>query len=128
MSPVTFIQWELDQHDGQHLKISAEGAQRAMITYGPWNDRTQDRTYYDVSLLFVLDPVLDGQSVDDGQYYVVVIAFDDDISSAVFVTAESTQDTAGSKQSREATPIMIEDMTWNGNGSLISLASSERTG
>ena len=76
----------------------------------------------------MLDPTLDGQSVADGEYYVIAIAFAGDLSSSMAVTAEPTNDVAGEEKSREASPIMIEEMTWNGNGSLISLASGERTG
>jgi len=127
-SPVVFLQWEVDRRDGDRLRISAEGAGPATITYGVWNDRSQDRTYRDVTLPFVLDPAADGLSANDGDYYVVAVAFADAPVSSVAVIAEPTKELGSAVTSREASPITVDGFTWNGNGSLISLASDTKTG
>lgn len=127
--PVVFLQWEIDTADGTRLEISADGMQTATITYGVWGDRSSDRVYRDVSLPFVLDPSADGNPVDDGEYYVLAIAFDRAPTSTVTVIAQPTTAAASSPLvSSAARPIEVDGLTWNGNGSLISFTSGTKTG
>jgi len=125
-APVVFLQWEVDGRDGRRLVISADGASRATLTYGPWNDRSRDRRLENVALPFVLDPVRDGFSTADGEYYVVAVTFDESTSATVF--AEPTDQAATPSVSVAGTPIAVDGYVWHGNGSLISRASGTLDG
>jgi hypothetical protein len=127
-NPAVFLQWEIDGRDGRKLEISADGMQGATITYGVWNDRSQDLVYRDVSLPFVLDPAVDGRSTADGEYYVIAVTFDEKPSSAVSIVAEPTTSAAGPVTGAPGAPITVDGHTWNGNGSLISYTSGTKTG
>jgi len=74
-NPVVFFQWEVSGADGTKLELSAEGMTTATITYGTWADRANDTTRT-VTLPYTLDPAADGKTVEDGQWYVIKVAFD----------------------------------------------------
>jgi hypothetical protein len=61
------------------------------VTYGLWNgDRSRDKSHQ-VQLPFTLDPVADGFSGADGEYYVVKVAFDDQPAGEVYVEARAAK-------------------------------------
>lgn len=126
--PAVFFQWEIDGTDGRRLALSAGGIERATITYGVWGERTGDRVHRDVPLPFVLDPSADGLSVADGEYYVVAVTLDGRPGTSTSLVAEATDAPATEATSETATPIVVDGYTWQGNGSVIALASGAREG
>ncbi len=124
--PVVFFQWEIDGRDGRRLEI--KGGSKATITYGSWGDRTNDRTYKNVTLPFVLDPAKDGKNVSDGQYYVVAVKYEDEPGAKTDVVATTTDAAASSATSEKAEPVSVDGHTWNGNASVISHSSGSKTG
>ena len=127
-NPIVFFQWEIDNRDGTRLKIDTDALETATITYGPWNDRSKDVSYKNVTLPFVLDPQNDGFSVHDQEYYVIAVHFDEKPSSMASVIAEITTEQATTASSVRADKMIVDGATWNGNGSLISYSSGEYTG
>ncbi len=76
-APVVYFQWQIDSEDGTRLQLTATGMGRATITYGDYDDRSNDVSYrHDFSNSFYLDPSSDGKSVTDGKWYVVKVSFD----------------------------------------------------
>ena len=73
---VVFFQWEIDNRDGTRLMLKADGISHATVTYGPWNDRSKDVTHRHVPFPFILDPKQDGFSVEDQEYYVIAVRFE----------------------------------------------------
>lgn len=127
-NPVVFFQWEIDKRDGTRLRLDAQSMQTATITYGPWNDRSRDIVYTDVSLPFVLDPWKSGFPVSDQEYYVVAVAFSDKPASTESVTAEVTTDPATDATGSASAGFMVDGGTWHGNGSLIDASSGTLEG
>lgn len=127
-NPIVFFQWEIDSRDGTRLKISAGSMNTATITYGPWNDRSKDIRYENVSLPFILDPQADGFSVADQQYYVMSVAFNESPAETLSVVAEITSEAGSTGWSTPATDILVDGGIWNGNGSLISYTSENLKG
>ncbi len=129
LAPVVFFQWELDQTDGRYLKISAAGMETATISYGPWDTRMWDRSFYQVPLPFVLDPSQDGFPAYDGSWYTIMVAFDKKPSQVLAVEARATREGPGdSRGSYTVAPLIDNTHTWNGNGSIISYSSGYATG
>ena len=127
-NPIVFFQWEIDQRDGTRLKLDAETMDTATITIGPWNDRSGDLTYTDVSLPFVLDPARLGLSVQDQQYYVVAVAFSEKPAASVPVVAEVTTEPGTDAVFLRAEEFIVDGGTWSGNGSLIDYTSGSLEG
>ena len=73
-NPVVFFQWEVSAADGKTLEISADGMNSATITYGTWSKRDGDTTKT-VDLPYTIDPVADGKTAKDGDWYVIKVAF-----------------------------------------------------
>jgi len=73
-NPVVFFQWEVSAADGKTLEISAAGMDTATITYGTWSNRNGDVTKT-VDLPYTIDPVADGKTANDGDWYVIKVAF-----------------------------------------------------
>jgi hypothetical protein len=86
--PVVFFQWEIDSRDGKKLEISADGMDRATISYGSWDNRGADVTRT-VTLPYVLDPAADDLNAGDGSYLVIKVAFDEKPSSSLTVAAQT---------------------------------------
>ncbi|TNE91280.1 MAG: hypothetical protein EP330_05715 [Deltaproteobacteria bacterium] len=126
--PAVFFQWEVDAADGERIRFDAEHAQRATITYGPWNDRGADRTYVDVALPFVLDPRRDGFDPSAQPYYTFAITFDGALPETGVVSAKATTATGSAGTSVAAQPVRVDGYTWTGTGSLIARASGTATG
>jgi|GEM_PF-1380596 len=124
--PVVFFQWEIDGRDGRRLEIT--GGSRATITYGSWGSRANDRVYKDVALPFVLDPAKDGNSVEDGKFYVVSVQYDAEPGAQTDVVATTTDAAASDAASAPAEPVTVDGHTWNGNASVISYSSGDKTG
>ena len=127
-NPIVFFQWEIDSRDGQRIEFDADGVETASITYGPWNDRTTDRTYHNVKLPFILDPTKDGFSAASGQYYVFAIHFDKKPSGQSPVYAQATKKAGTSASSTKAASLNVGGYAWNGNGSIISYTSADKKG
>lgn len=125
-NPAVFFQWEIDARDGKHLEISGGG--KATISYGAWGSRAEDRVYENVSLPFVLDPAKDGKSVADGLYYVVSVQYDSDPSEVMDVNVKATNAPGSDVTSSEGAAITVDGHTWNGNASIISHSSGDKTG
>ncbi|MCO4746435.1 MAG: C10 family peptidase [Proteobacteria bacterium] len=126
--PVVFFQWEVDPSDGDRLRIDAEQASTATLTYGPWNDRTADRTYHDVTLPFVLDPKIDGFDPASQPYYVMAVRFDQAPAQTGIVSATATTDSAATASSSPAQAFTVDGKVWTGTGSVIANASGSATG
>ncbi|MBL4633465.1 MAG: hypothetical protein JKY56_06325, partial [Kofleriaceae bacterium] len=125
-NPAVFFQWEIDARDGQRLEISGGG--KATISYGTWGSRAEDRVYENVSLPFVLDPAKDGKSVADGQYYVVAVQYADDPTETTDVNVKATSAAGTDATSTAGAAISVDGHTWNGNASIISHSSGDKTG
>jgi|GEM_PF-3623337 len=127
-NPVVFFQWEVDTRDGSKLMIKADGQSHATITYGLWNDRGSDVTHRHVPLPFILDPSQDGFPVNDQEYFVLAVRFDQKPSETTTVFAEIS-DVQGHQGNRVPnTPFVVDNHVWQGNASVISYASQDKTG
>lgn len=80
--------WEVDLNDGKKLKLDSEVGAKASLTFGAWDDRTKDITQ-EVTLPFVLDPSEFGVSVQDGDWFVLKLAFEDSPANTKVVTVEA---------------------------------------
>ncbi len=87
-NPLVFFQWEVSAADGKTLEISAEGMENATITYGNWNNRGSDVTHT-VELPYTIDPSADGKGTNDGQWYVIKVAFPNKPSETTRVWAKT---------------------------------------
>ena len=127
--PAVFFQWEIDQKDGTKLKIDVDGLDKATITYGFWSDRSQDITYEDVDLPYIIDPAKDGFPASDQEYYVIAVRFDTRPESITSVIAEITSEESD-RRYRPSTGVgfEVDGASWQGNGSLISYSSGSKTG
>ena len=127
-APAVFFQWEVDARDGRRLEIAAEGMTHATITYGPWDDRSADRTHRSVQLPFILDPQVDGFDANDGDYFVVQVAFDETPAQSKVVEARATKTTGSAAAGMAGAAVNVDEHAWNGNGSVISYSSGTKTG
>jgi hypothetical protein len=87
-NPMVFFQWEVSAADGKTLEISAEGMPSATITYGAWSNRGDDVTKT-VDLPYTIDPTADGKSANDGDWYVIKVAFPNKPSATTRVWAKT---------------------------------------
>lgn len=127
-----YFQWEIDKKDGKHLRISTPNKSNsfATITYGGWSSRSNDLTYKNIKLPFILDPNKDGNSTNDGSWYVVQVAFDEKVNSEVTVKAQATNIKASDEKSIKyiSKSKLSPNVTWNGNASIISYSTDNLTG
>ena len=127
-NPVVFFQWEVDTQDGKNIVFDAEGQSHATVTYGLWNSRENDVTHRNVPLPFILDPSQDGFTVQDQEYFVFAVRFDQKPEETTIVSAQLTN-TQGHQGQRVTTePFYVDNHIWNGNASLISHTSGNQEG
>ncbi len=129
-SPAVFFQWQVNTSYGTKLKISADGNPgTASISYGGWNsDKVSKKTYKNVNLPFVLDPVKDNLTVADAGWYVVAVSFNQKPANSITIRAEPTFDSATLYPSSVVFEgLMVDGYSWTGNGSIISHSSNVST-
>lgn len=127
-----YFQWEIDKKDGRHLHISTPDKNNtfATITYGSWENRDNDKVYEKVKLPFILDPQKDGNSTNDGNWYVVQVSFDEAVKSEMTVKAQATNIKASDEKSIQfaSNSKLSPGTTWNGNASIISYSTENLKG
>jgi hypothetical protein len=123
--PVVFFQWQVNFDKGKTLEISASGYNgKASISYGPWNKANKNkRSYFNVSLPFILDPSKDFTH-DNGNWYVIAVSFYEKVDTTITVMAEAVNKMGSSYTSSPFQEVLIENSespySWTGNGSIIS--------
>ena len=92
--------------------------------------RSNDYVYKNVKLPFILDPRKDGNSIDDGDWYVVQVSFDEAVNSEVTVKAQATNIKSSDEKSIQyvSTSKLSSGTTWNGNASIISYSTDNLKG
>ncbi len=125
---VSLVQWEVDEKDGTSVMLTAEGDPKLTIQYGKWNDRTQDRVYKNIQLPFILNPAADGYKNYDGEYFVIAVTDNEKRNQSQTVEINTTHNASADISSEVAEKLMIDGASWQGNASLISFTSAEKTG
>ena len=127
-NPVVFFQWEVDKRDGTNIVFDAEDQSHATITYGLWNSRENDVTHRNVPLPFFLDPSQDGFTVQDQEYFVFAVRFDQKPEEATIVSAQLTNTQVHQGRRADTEPFYVDGTIWNGNASLIAHSSGTQEG
>ena len=127
-----FFQWQVDITSGDKIKITSENPllNKADITFGAWNTRTQDVLYKDVELPFIIDPKLQGYVVENGAWFVIKVKVTNEINRSYIsrVNAKATFDNPLSSYQTSNEITFVDGYKWNGNGSIISYSSGTKTG
>ena len=128
-----FFQWQISSNC-KNLKINHSGINDNVdITIGNWNNRTNDITFKNVRLPFILGKNNLGRELFDGSWRVIAVTFNkstvntsssNDIYNTLSATCTDEPSTplnssTSSKMLRNQY-IMIGEHQWNGNGSIIS--------
>ncbi|MEK7991545.1 MAG: GH25 family lysozyme [Thiotrichaceae bacterium] len=128
--PVGFFQWQIDTNTCPRLGLlSRELADyfppNMDITVGEWNNRSDDITFSNVKLPFVLGEgnLGDNFNVSTGRWLMMKVAFRDILQKDVKLEAicTSAKETAAEYQADGGEAYVLKDgYQWVGNGSVIS--------
>jgi len=124
--PVVFFQWQVDLAGCRNIKLDApdlsNSEKKVDITIGTWEYRTDERTFSNVNLPFVIGLENIDLKFSESEWLVIKIAFRNPIYTETFVNANCT-----TEKPQRITPKKYIDtcllkggFKWNGNGSIIS--------
>ena len=128
-----FFQWQASSNC-KNLKIDHSGINNNVdITIGNWNNRTNDITFKNVKLPFILGENNLGNELPNGYWKVIAVTFNNSTVNSssyndVYNTLSATCTDESSTPLNSSTSsnmlknqhIMIGEHQWNGNGSIIS--------
>jgi len=127
--PVVFFQWQMDLSGCNQLLIDAPelpyNEKEVDITVGYWSSRSEDRTFTNVRLPFIIGyQNLDLLFSDDSEnWYVIKVAFHHKLTNNSIVEASCTskepQMLIKPKKNID-TCLLKGGYKWNGNGSIVS--------
>jgi hypothetical protein len=121
---IGFFQWFINSRSCEKLKIySSSNNQKVSITVGAWNFRSEDRTFKNVTLPFVIgkNNVDKPTWFDDDQWLVVAIKLLDNPAGSEGLYAKCTSESVTNASYESYTiPIMLGEYQWNGTASIIS--------
>jgi hypothetical protein len=138
--PVGFFQWQVSRDNCDRLKIMTNNLphweENVDITIGSWSDRGSDKLFEDVTLPFIIGEENTSYtfSDNDGQWYVVGVAFRNPVNWSAELGAICTSELPTEKPYTTGKSIILDGShKWNGNASVISgmftpLANDKRYG
>ncbi|MBF0590677.1 MAG: C-type lectin domain-containing protein [Nitrospirae bacterium] len=120
--PIGFFQWQVNTNGCSSLKIDTSTSEKNVdITLGTWSTRDTDITFSNVTLPAVIS---NPSGVKDGDWYVVMVAFKNKVSSSgrvdVKCTTEAITSSSPTAASSNAGALYDGSYKWNGNASVIS--------
>lgn len=124
-NPVGFFQWQINEDGCSRLKLDApslaNSEKKVNITMGTWDSRRYDITFANVTLPFVLGNSNTNFITSNGSWYVVKVAFLNNLSRNARLNANcTTGPPTTANYVQDGGSVMDGDYKWNGNASIIS--------
>ncbi len=123
--PVGFFQWQINTNQCSSLIFdvndeSMRDNNLVNITYGGWDDRSNDKVFKQVSLPFTVSAANMGENHISGHWRVFAVAFNQVQDSSSTLNAQCSNDTASNATAVAADAITLDDgSVWSGTGSIV---------